>query len=133
MTTQEFVQSKFGLFLLTGLAIFFSGISILCLLLSVWYPQHGDIFTGLADWFTKAAIGPLIGALINSIITPHDGTRREDSSEFVAKNDTVLHQTTTTEKTVTPKAGPDITDPAVPIVVQKVVEPVKIEGEEPKP
>ena len=130
MTTQEFVQAKFGLFLLTGLAIFFSIISIACLWFSVWYPAHGDIFTGMADWFTKAAIGPLIGALINSIITPHDQTRREDSAEFVSKNDTVVHQTTTTEKTVTPKAGPDVTEP---LIVQKVIDPVKIEGEDKQP
>lgn len=85
MTNREFYQAKFGLILLSSIAVFFTFVALFLLQLGAWYPARVELFSGMADWFLKAAIGPTVGALISSIITPHNDKRREDSEEFVPK------------------------------------------------
>lgn len=109
MTNREFIQSKFDLVILTGVTVFFTLINLLLLVLAVYHPGN-DIITGMADWFLKGAIGPLVGALISTLITPHATQRRADSEN----KDTTSHTSITTDITEKPKlvVEPLPTDPA---------------------
>lgn len=105
MTNREFVQAKFGIFVLMGMAAFFTTIEMLLLVIDIWHPL--DLASGLGDWILKAAIGPTIGALLNAIITPHQDARREDSTEYVnGKGTTTVHAETTVDKVIEPKTEP---------------------------
>lgn len=81
MTTGEFVQAKFSIFVLLGTSIFLIGVNLVLLMFASWYPNN-ELIPGMADWILKAAIGPTIGALINTLQPVRADGRREESSDF---------------------------------------------------
>jgi len=118
----------------TGLCWAF--ISILVFLFALFYLIHQpdgrepQVLTGLMTLLATAS--GWMGGLLTGRLMARTADHGELLPGTLGTQDTVV---TTHKETVAAPVPPIIppVDPATPIVVQKVIDPVKIEGEEPKP